>query len=437
VKRTVFAFMILAGWSTLLPGWTVNSFALNNGVQVLLIPDATVQSVTITSYFLTGARDDPDDARGAASLFQILMMYSPIENLNNETHLSFVNSVGGLLARPRVGYDYSVFSQTVPASEIEYALLLDSERLKSLRLTADMIERAKEFEFRTRSAYLASTTSNNRAALWVMAQLLAGTPYENPLSGDLDKLRSLDTEHVREAYNRFRDPAAIVLAIAGNFDAADVKTKISKFFLPLAGGGSKKTPLVPRKFDISRGYIYKNWTDVGANENFVIYGFRAPPLTSPDYLYFDCLRFYLTDPRVSYFDNGLNRVNHLNVSIYSQLTDYFDANACFIYFGAPSRVALEKTKYFINVEMQALETNLIGLGRLKTVKNLMELDYLKALGTPEGKTLAAALYAHAFGDPNYSTTYLQRLRRTTSYDVMRIIKKYLARENRVVLNACK
>ena len=64
-------------------------------------------------------------------------------------------------------------------------------------------------------------------------------------------------------------------------------------------------------------------------------------------MYFDFLRYYLTDPRFARLDHILNTVNKLDVEIESNFTDYMEANCLTIQISSPKRINLEKAKYIL------------------------------------------------------------------------------------------
>ena len=108
------------------------SFELPNGLKVILSPSNDMQTAAVCVYFMNGVRNDPADSWGYSYLFQYLM-FDGNQNLESYDHVLFVNKMGGNVSG-RVNYDNSVFYEVLPASEINVALWLESERLKSLRL---------------------------------------------------------------------------------------------------------------------------------------------------------------------------------------------------------------------------------------------------------------------------------------------------------------
>ena len=96
-------------------------------------------------------------------------------------------------------------------------------------------------------------------------------------------------------------------------------------------------------------------------------------------MYFDFLRYYLTDPRLARLDHILNTVNDLDIEIDSDFTDYMEANCLTIQLSSTRRINLEKAKYVVEKEFQALRSLPIGNNDIKAVRSLMEIDFLKGM----------------------------------------------------------
>ena len=75
-----------------------------------------------------------------------------------------------------------------------------------------------------------------------------------------------------------------------------------------------------------------------------------------------------------------------------------------------------------------------GSPALKTMKSLMEIDFLKNLTLPEKMSLVLAENYHMSGNLDYGNMFLKRVRKISSFDIVRISKKYLRKENMVILN---
>ncbi|HUU05801.1 MAG TPA: insulinase family protein [Patescibacteria group bacterium] len=408
----------------------VSSFELPNGLKVILSPSNDMQATAVCVYHMSGARNESADSRGISYLYQYLM-FDGNENLEPYDHVLFVNKMGGIVSG-RVNYDNAVFYEVLPAQEINVALWLESERLKSLRLQDANIDYHKNQIF-NRINRLWETSQNFKAQAWVSSKVFEGSAYEYPLYGDLNKIRFLSNDRIRENYQNFQNLANILLIIAGKFDINELRAGINKFFQNIPPGRRPANPVFSTQ-NQRKSFLLKNWMIQDLKRNFVVYGIKAPAKIGYNFMYFDFLRYYLTDPRIARLDHILNIVNKLDVKIESSFTDYMEANCLTIQISSPKRINLEKAKYILENEFQALGSKLISSSDLKAVRALMEIDFLKSMVSLEERCLRIGEFFHMFGELNFFDVQLKRLRKITSYDVMESAKKYLLKENQVVLN---
>ncbi|MFH2107946.1 MAG: insulinase family protein [Chrysiogenia bacterium] len=409
---------------------TVSSFELPNGLKVILSPSSDMQAAAVCVYHMHGARNEPADTRGISYLYQYLM-FDGNENLEPYDHVLFVNKMGGIVSG-RVNYDNAVFYETLPAQEINVALWLESERLKSLRLQDANIDYHKNQIF-NRINRLWESSQNFKAQTWVNSKVFEGSAYEYPLYGDLNNIRFLSNDRIRENYRNFQSLANILLIIAGKFDINELRAGINKFFQDIPPGRKPSNPVFSAH-NQRKSFLLKNWMIEGLKRNFVVYGIKAPAKIGYNFMYFDFLRYYLTDPRFARLDHVLNIVNKLDVEIESSFTDYMEANCLTIQISATKRINLEKAKYVLEKEFQALSSNPISNSDVRAIRSLMEIDFLKSMISLEERCLRIGEFFHMFGELNFFDVQLKRLRKITSYDIMESAKKYLVKQNQVVLN---
>jgi zinc protease len=431
MKARIFFWLLLASLFPLsAQSVTVNSFELPNGLKVILSPDNDMQAAVVCIYHMRGARNDPADSRGLSYLYQYLM-FDGNENLEPYDHVLFVNKMGGTVSG-RVNYDNSVFYDLLPAQEINVALWLESERLKSLRLQDANIDYHKNQIF-NRINRLWESSQTFKAQTWVNAKVFEGSAYETPLYGDLNKIRSLPNDRIREYYQNFQNLANILLIIAGKFDISELRAGINKFFQDIPPGRRPATPVFSAQ-NQRKSYLSKNWLIAGLKKHFILYGIKAPAKIGYNFMYFDFLRYYLTDPRFSRLEYILNTANKLDVEIECGFTDYMEANCLTIQISSPRRINLEKAKYILDKEFQGLARNPISNGDVRAVRSLMEIDFIKSMISIEDRCLRIGESFQMFSELNFFDVQLKRLRKITSYDVMESAKKYLLKENQVVLN---
>lgn len=415
------------------PSPAISSFQLSNGMRVILAPIDHMKATCVLFYHLTGTRDDPAAVKGGSYLYQTLMLRET-QNLANFERLVYIKRSGGISNR-RVGYDYSIFYQVVPASEINNALWLESERISSLKLSDRHIQTERNNIYRR---YNRLNTSNIRvwSMNWIRSKVFQGTIYETPVYGKLDQLQKFNTSAIRGLYRNFTDLSRIVMVVSGKFEPAEIRRSVSKHF---AGLSSKPRP--PRKpmktVPPREKYEYFNREVENLEDHFVLIGIRAPGKLSHDYLFFDFLRYYLADNRVSKLEQVLNHDNQLDIAIEHVFTDHLESNALIIRLESKKRVNLERAKYFVNKLFTALRKGKPGTlssGEFRNTRELIEIDFLKNIVSPEARARFLAERYTATGGLNSEKRYHNRIRTINSFDVYRIGKKYFDKNNRVSLN---
>jgi zinc protease len=415
----------------------VTSFKLSNGLRVILSPLEGVEATCVLLYHLTGVRDDPPEIRGASYLYQNLMLLGT-QNTDNYDRILFLKRNGGI-SDMIVNYDYSIFFQLVPASEIDIdnALWLESERITSLRLSSRNITQEKNYVY-TKNYHRFHSSVQVRASEWVKSKLFAGSIYETPIYGKLEEIRGFNNLAVKGIYNRFRNLSDVIMVISGKFDIPTLRKSIAKYFgelpsmsMPRPANNAKKSysSLPPGK-----EFVYENWLEDNLPGPFVIYGIPGPSKFNLDHLYFDFIRYYLVDERISKLDEILNREHNLDVTIGFEIIDYFEASALIINVSSQRRPNLERAKYFITKKLDSLYKGTLSQSEVKTTKSLMEIDFMKKMTALDTRCEFLAETYHLSGELGGSDNHLRRIRRITTYDIFRIARKYLQRNNRVNLN---
>lgn len=408
----------------------VTSFRLANGLRVILAPVNDIEATCVMLYHLTGVRDDPPGIRGGSYLYQNLML-GATQNLDVYDRIYFIKQYGGISNRI-VNYDYSIFYQVIQESAVDHALWLESERIRSLQLTNRNITIQKDNVY-IRNYRLLNSNVNFRAMDWIKRTLFEATPYEIPIYGKLEEIRNFDNQSILKLYNNFRNLSRIIMVIAGKFDLEELKKSINKHFATLPSQPARpRSRHIPPNTNVKHKYTYENWLIDNLSEPFILYGIRGPAKGSLDYIYFDLIRYYLVDERISELNEILNRNYGLDVTITHKHTDYFDFNALIIKISAKQRANLEKARILINRKLEALnkgKTHALSSSTFKACKSLMEIDFMKNMTVLQKRSVFLAENYHLNGKLNAEEEYLNRIRKINIYDIHRIAQKYLVKDN--------
>ncbi len=434
IKVILIVFLIYL--STLFYGETVNikitTFELANGLKVILSPMENLEASCVMLYHQTGVRNDPPEIRGASHLFETLMNYGT-QNFEPYDRVFLIRSHGGF-SNSKVNYDYSFFSLVVPDTEIDFALSLESQRIDSLRLNNSNITNTKNYYYKRYS----SPNIHFLAANQVKELLLQGTVYETPVYGKLESMKDFPNNKIKKIYDNYRNLSNTLIVIAGKMDIAKTRASIEKHFSNLTFK-RKPNKITYSIIEPQVKNINEEWKIRNLPQPFIIYGIRAPSKLSPEYVYFDFIRYHLLDKRISKLERVLKKKHNLDVNISYEYTDYFETNVLLIKIVAASRYILGRVKYFMDREWGIFHQKgkVVSTSDFRTVKSLMELDFKKNLWDVEKRCLYLAENYHLKGDLNFASSYLSQLNQLTALDLKRVGKMYLKKENMVILNVYK
>ena len=87
----------------------------------------------------------------------------------------------------------------------------------------------------------------------------------------------------------------------------------------------------------------------------------------------------------------------------------------------------------LNEEIKRMQDEAVTAAELDKAKNQLVTAQLLELETNNGKAEALGKAAVILGDPNRINTDIQKLQAVTAADVQRVMKKYFAPTNRVVI----
>ncbi len=195
-------------------------FALQNGMQVLVIPDHRAPVVTQMLWFRVGAVDDPPGISGIAHFFEH-MMFRGTKSVPGDQFSQTVSKNGGEL-NAFTSHDYTAYYEQIAKDRLPLVMRLEADRLTNLILTDASVgpERdvvAEERRMRVDNDPQALMNEQMRAALHLTH------PYGRPVIGWAEELRRIDRVSAQRFYNSHYAPNNAILVVAGDVMPEDVR----------------------------------------------------------------------------------------------------------------------------------------------------------------------------------------------------------------------
>jgi zinc protease len=195
-------------------------FTLENGLEVVVIPDRRTPVVTHMVWYKVGSADEPPGKSGIAHFLEHLMFKG-----TNKTPVGVfsatVANVGGQ-ENAFTSNDYTAYFQRVSRENLPRLMTLEADRMTGLVLTDEVVK--PELDVVLEEQY--QRVANDPAAQLgeqVQAALYLNHPYGRPIIGWRREIEKLDRNEAIAFYRRFYTPNNAVLVIAGDVTADDVK----------------------------------------------------------------------------------------------------------------------------------------------------------------------------------------------------------------------
>ena len=226
-------------------GPEVTSFFLDNGLQVVVIPDRRAPVVTHMIWYRAGSADEPPGKSGIAHYLEHLM-FKGTKTTNNGEFSSRVAAIGGQ-ENAFTSTDYTGYFQRVTPEALEDMMTLEADRMENLVLTNEIIIPERDVVQEERNA---RTESNPGSLLReaMAAALYQNHPYGIPIIGWQHEVNALDKDDAIAFYDKFYTPNNAIVVVAGDVDVETVRRLSKKTYGVVkrrAEPGTRKRPTEP------------------------------------------------------------------------------------------------------------------------------------------------------------------------------------------------
>jgi zinc protease len=225
----------------------VSSFHLDNGLEVVVIPDHRAPVVTHMMWYHVGSADEEPGKSGIAHFFEHLMFKATKTYPAGEFSRK-VAEIGGQ-ENAFTSYDYTAFYQQVAPSALEMVMTYEADRMENLILNDDVVKTERDVVLEERR----SRTDSNPSALLaeeVNATLYQNHPYRIPIIGWLHEMQQLNLAEALAFYVKYYTPNNATLVVSGDVDLATVKALAEKTYGKVprrAEPGKRERPQEPEQ----------------------------------------------------------------------------------------------------------------------------------------------------------------------------------------------
>ena len=405
------------------PRLDVKSWELPNGLKVLFLADHKAPIATVQVFYHVGSKDEHIGIRGVAHMFEH-MMFKGTEHVAPEQHARLLKEVGGQV-NAFTTEDLTAYHDTVPPSYIGFAMQLEAERMRSLKLFPAIIDSERkvvEEEKRLR-------VDNNpigKAIERFRALAFTQHPYSWTAIGTIEDLDRVTPKDCQTFYDTYYQPNNATLIVVGDAQEADVRRLVEQHF---AG--------IPRGADPPRHHVEEPPQTAPRTESMaievqipvVVGGYHIPRAADPDTAPLEVLATILSSGESSRLHQRLVRKDHLAIAA-GGLTESMEQPGLFIVFAAhlPDRDQLKVREALLD-EVRAVRTTAVSTVELEKAKNQLAAGYIFGLQTVDGIAQELGQYQYVHGDWHEFLKGASRYLSVTADDVRRVATRYLVDSN--------
>jgi len=368
-------------------------FKLANGLTVIFHKDQTTPLAVVNTLYDVGARDEKEDKTGFAHLFEHLMFGGSIHIPDFDAPLQHAGGESNAFTSNDITNYYDV----LPASNIETALWLESDRMLSLAFTPKSLEVQRNVvieEFKQR--YLNQPYGD----VWLELRPLAYKthPYKWATIGkEVEHIEQATMEDVKSFFRTHYNPSNAILCIAGNFELEEVKSLVEKWFGDIPAG---KKPVRMLPAEPSQEEYRQKTIERQVPADAFYYAFKMPERKDPGYYVADLISDALGRDKSSRLYVTLKKEKQLVSEIGAYITGSLDHGLLIISGKLNDGVTFEELDSALWEELNAFKANTLEeseiarlLTKIRTAKafqdqgllnRAMNLCIFELLGDAEG-----------------------------------------------------
>lgn len=424
--------MVMLGWllsAAQAPKIEFTEYDLDNGLHVILHQDNSTPIVAVSVLYHVGSKNEDPERTGFAHFFEHLL-FEGSENIKRGEFDKYITNAGGT-NNANTSNDRTYYYEILPSNQLELGLWLESERMMHAKIDPEGVETQREVVKEEKRQRM-----DNQPYGSILTEILKRAytvhPYRWPTIGSLEHLNSATLEEFIDFYKTFYVPENATLSIAGDIDIKGAKAAIDKYFKDIKRGGKpipRPTVVEPPQKEEIRDVVFDN-----IQLPAVIQTYHMPAQGTPDSYALNMLSTVLSGGQSSRMYKSL--VDEQKKAYVVQAFPFSSEDpGLYIALGlANVGVSVDELEKGMDEEIRKVQEELIPEKEFQKVRNQIESDYVQGNSSMIGIAEQLANYHVYYGDAGLINNELDRFMKITREDLQRVAKKYLTKENRVVLH---
>ena len=415
----------------------VEYYKLPNGLRVVLSPDHTAPTVCVGVYYRIGFRIEPKDRTGFAHLFEH-MMFQGSQNLGKMEFIKLVQQNGGIL-NGSTRFDFTNYFEVMPSNKLQTVLWAEADRMNGLTVT--------EANLKNQQGVVGNEVKVNVLNApyggfpWIDMPMAANSNWYNAHNfyGDLTDIEAAKLDEVQKFFQTYYAPNNAVLTIVGDFDPAEAKKMVERYFGPIKASQLPAQPDLTEPKQEKEKRVDKK--DPLAPRPAVAVAYHMPDRNTSEYYAMGLLEQMLIEGDDSLLHEELVQKRGLTDSVeggINLLGNMFNYNGPMLLMAHLTYDPTTKTETVIeaiDAVVEPLRNKPVDQKSLDRARVKLRSSLYDTMGQFGGFGLMDLLASFALfdDDPARVNTLVSQFEKVTSEEVQKTAQEYLRPTNRTIV----
>jgi zinc protease len=405
----------------------VSAHTLPNGLRVRLLPDATAPTLSYYTFFQVGSRNERLGTTGISHLFEH-MMFNGAAKYGPKEFDRVLESRGGH-SNAYTSNDVTAYYEDFAADALETVVDLESDRMRSLRLTSESLEQEREVVKEERRL----RTENSVFGLMeeqLEALVFLAHPYRWPVIGWMDDIERITRDDCEAFFRTYYAPNNAAVYAVGDLDPDATLALIERHYGDIPAG-PRPAPVPPGE-PPQRGER-RATVRYPAQAPALLVGWRGPAARSPDAAALDVLQVCLAVGESSRLRRRLVQETEVAVSVSISWGWRIDPGVFLSFVELAPGVRTAAAEKLLWEEIAKVATRGVRPSEVRRAQALLRSSVLHELATRHGVAHALGQAEALLGDWREAGRALEHYAAVGAADVKRVAREYLDPAQRCVV----
>ena len=397
-------------------------YTLDNGLKVILHEDHSDPLVALAIQYHVGSGREKPGKTGFAHFFEH-MLFQRSENLPRNAFFQNISKMGGSF-NGSTNSDGTNYYEIVPRNALEKILWMESDRMGFFinTVTQGGTDREVDVVSNEKRQNYDSQPYGQSSIIMAKEMFPAGHPYSWTTIGEIPDLKSATINDVKEFYGKFYVPNNATLVLAGDFDIAQAKELINKYFGEIKKGADVPKPVIqPLEIKETKKIV---WEDSYAKLPQITIAYPTVEAYNKDSYALSYFTSLFANGKKSPLYKIVVEEKKLAPSVNAGNRSQEVAGSAMISIRAFEGVNLNEVYTAIEEAFAKFEKDGVDPQELQKLKVMQEVNLYNRLTGVQGKALMMARDNEFAGKPDASFDDLKKYQAVTKEDIMAVYEKY-------------